>query len=93
MISSAAVVEDADTPVLGRGSLTVDFTGTPVVGDRLGILNAPTSITQISTRGNRVFYIGVPIGTFTGGDHQKLTRRQLQFQQPPWMPFEIWFAA
>ncbi len=63
-IAPAATLTDVDSPDLDSGKLTVKFSVNGKAEDRLTIRNAGNIATNANSE---VLYIGVVIGTFTGG--------------------------
>ena len=67
LIDPTATVADSTSTNFDTGTLTVSYSATATVDDRLAIRNQGTSTGQISLDGRIVKFEGAEIGTYTGG--------------------------
>ncbi|HYT88770.1 MAG TPA: PKD domain-containing protein, partial [Gemmataceae bacterium] len=68
LIDPGAIAADADNADFNGGTLTVDFTAGGTAEDRLAIANQGSGPGQVGVSGSTIFYGGIAVGTFTGGD-------------------------
>jgi hypothetical protein len=69
LISTTADIVDPDSTTFAKGKLTVSLGATNRdAGDRLSIRNQGMGAGQIGVSGSKVYFGGVQIGTFSGGN-------------------------
>ncbi|MEW6305980.1 MAG: tandem-95 repeat protein [Verrucomicrobiota bacterium] len=68
LLDDGASVTDGGSSDFSGGSLTVTFASGGAAEDRLGIRNVGMGAGEIGTSSGAVFYSGVQIGAFTGGN-------------------------